>query len=77
MPEKYMIHTNPVPNRFRPVVKTGIIAWEEGCLRCAVCVKDKCIYDVYKKRDLDPFQMIDSIDNQCMSCLRCVQGCPK
>ncbi|MBW1851112.1 MAG: hypothetical protein JRJ15_06715 [Deltaproteobacteria bacterium] len=77
MPEKYMIHTNPVPNRFRPVAKTGIIAWEEGCLRCAVCVKDKCIYDVYKKRDLDPRQMIDSIDNQCMSCLRCVQGCPK
>jgi ferredoxin len=77
MPEKYVIHTNPVPNRFKPVAKSGIIAWEEGCLKCAVCVKQQCVYDVYYKRGLDPRHMIDSIDNQCMSCLRCVQGCPK
>ncbi len=77
MPEKYVIHTSPVPNRFRPVARSGIIAWEEGCLRCAVCVKEQCIYDVYYKRNLDSRHMIDSIDNQCMSCLRCVQGCPK
>jgi ferredoxin len=53
------------------------MAWEEGCLRCAECVKDQCIYNVYHNRGLDPDQMIDSIDNQCMNCLRCVQGCPK
>jgi len=77
MPEKYVIHTNPVPNRFRPLSKSGIIAWEEGCLRCAVCVKQQCVYQVYYKRGLDSRQMIDSIDNLCMNCLRCVQGCPK
>ena len=49
MPEKYVIHTTPVPNRFRPIAKSGIIAWEEGCLRCAVCIKQQCIYDVYRK----------------------------
>ncbi len=77
MPEKYVIHTDPVPNRFKPVAKTGVIAWEEGCLRCAVCVKQKCVYDVYYKRGLDPRHMTDSIDNLCMNCFRCVQGCPK
>jgi ferredoxin len=77
MPEKYVIHTTTVPNRFRAISKSGIIAWEEGCLRCAICVKERCVYDVYYKRKLDSRQMIDSIDNLCMNCLRCVQGCPK
>ncbi|MFA4915929.1 MAG: glutamate synthase-related protein [Syntrophales bacterium] len=77
MPEKYVIHTHPVPNRFKPIARSGVIAWEEGCLRCAVCVKEKCVYDVYYKRGLDARYMTDSIDNLCMNCYRCVQGCPK
>ncbi len=77
MPKKYVIHTNPVSNRFKPISKSGIIAWEEGCLRCAVCVKEKCVYDVYYKRGLDARHMTDAIDNLCMNCYRCVQGCPK
>jgi len=77
MPAKYMIHTRATPHRFEPVTRSGIIAWEEGCLKCAVCVKKKCVYGVYDHRGLDARQMIDSIDNECMNCLRCVQGCPK
>jgi ferredoxin len=77
MPKKYAIHTKPVPHRFKAITKSGIIAWEEGCLKCAVCVKKRCVYRVYENRGLDARQMIDSIDNQCMNCLRCVQGCPK
>jgi len=77
MPAKYAIHTSTVPHRFKPVTRSGIIAWEEGCLKCAVCVKKRCVYGVYDHRNLDPLQMIDSIDNECMNCLRCVQGCPK
>jgi ferredoxin len=77
MPAKYVIHTTPTPHRFKAVTKSGIIAWEEGCLKCAVCVKKECVYGVYEERGLDPRQMIDSIDNQCMNCFRCVQGCPK
>ncbi|UCF83563.1 MAG: hypothetical protein JSV50_20740 [Desulfobacteraceae bacterium] len=76
MPAKYTIHTRPVPHRFKPVTRSGIIAWEEGCLKCPVCVKTMCVYGVYENHALDPRQMIDSIDNQCMSCLRCVQSCP-
>jgi len=77
MPSKYVIHTKHVPHRFEPVIKSGIIAWEEGCLKCAVCVKKQCVYGVYDNRRLDPLQMIESIDNQCMNCFRCVQGCPR
>ncbi len=76
MPSKYVIPVREVPQRFEPVAKSGIIAWEEGCLRCAVCVKTRCVYGVYEKRGLHAKQMIDSIDNQCMNCLRCVQSCP-
>ncbi len=46
-------------------------------MKCPVCVKSQCVYGVYDNRCLDIRQMIDSIDNQCMNCLRCVQGCPK
>lgn len=72
-----MIHTRSAPNRFKAPAKSGIIAWWEGCLGCPVCVKKQCVYRVYDNRDLDVRQMLDSIDNQCMNCLRCVQSCPK
>jgi ferredoxin len=77
MPKKYAIHTKPTAHRFKAITSSGIIAWEEGCLKCAVCVKKRCVYKVYDQRNLDSRQMVDSIDNQCMNCLRCVQGCPK
>ena len=76
MPVKYAIHTNPSPHRFEPLSRSGIIAWEEGCLKCPVCVKTQCVYGVYENRGLHTRQMIESIDNQCMNCLRCVQSCP-
>lgn len=79
MPSKYTIHTKPVPHRFETITESGVIAWEEGCLKCAVCVKRECVYGVYDydNRHMDPWQMIDSIDNQCKNCMRCVQNCPK
>ena len=77
MPAKYVIQTKMVPHRFEPITRSGVIAWEEGCLKCAVCVKTLCIYHVYDHRGLNAYQMIDSIDNECMNCFRCVQSCPK
>lgn len=77
MQSKYVIHTRPVPARVKPITRSGIIAWEEGCLKCAACVKKSCVHKVYDRRGLDPVQMADSIDNECMDCLRCVQGCPR
>ena len=76
MPPKYNIHTTRMPGRFQPVTKSGVIAWEEGCLKCARCVKKDCVYKVYEKRELDTRQMLDSLDSVCMDCFRCVQNCP-
>jgi ferredoxin len=33
--------------------------------------------DAYKKRDFDRRQFVDTIDEMCRSCYRCVQGCPR
>jgi ferredoxin len=76
MPPKYHIGTAQVPNRFPAVTKSGVIAWEEGCLKCPRCVKKDCVYKVYEKRNLNTRQMVDSLDSICKDCFRCVQNCP-
>jgi ferredoxin len=76
MPPKYHIHAAPMPNRFQPITRSGVIAWEEGCLKCTRCVKKECVYKVYEKRALDSRQMLDSLDTVCKDCFRCVQNCP-
>ncbi len=77
MSEKYHIPVRRVPPRFSPPAKTTIIDWNEGCLRCERCVKQICPVDAYKKRDFDRRQFVDTIDEMCRSCYRCVQGCPR
>ena len=76
MPPKYHIQTSTVPNRFPTVIRSGVIAWEEGCLKCPKCVKRECVYGVYDKRGLDSRLMSDSLDSLCKDCFRCVQNCP-
>ena len=76
MPAKYHIHTGPVANRFQAITPSGVIAWEEGCLKCVRCVKKDCVYKVYEKRGIDARQMLESLDSVCKDCFRCVQGCP-
>ncbi len=76
MPPKYHIQTASVANRFRSVTRSGVIAWEEGCLKCTSCVKKECVYNVYTTRSLDERQMLDSLDSACQDCFRCVQNCP-
>ncbi len=44
---------------------------------CPVCVKQECVYDVYRKRSFSEDIMADTIDQLCKDCFRCVQGCPK
>lgn len=76
MPPKYHIQTARVPNRFQAITRSGVIAWEEGCLKCRRCVKKDCVYQVYEKRGLEAHEMLDSLDTACKDCFRCVQGCP-
>ncbi|MEJ5377071.1 MAG: glutamate synthase-related protein [bacterium] len=77
MPPKYHIETQNVPNRLPTISRSGVVAWEEGCLKCARCVKKQCVYKVYETRKLDPGQMRESLDFACKDCFRCVQNCPR
>jgi ferredoxin len=77
VPAKYHIHVRRVPPRFSPLAKSTIIDWGEGCLRCTRCVKEQCPVDAYRKRGFDRSQFVDTIDEMCRNCYRCVQGCPR
>jgi ferredoxin len=77
LPAKYHINVRRVPPRFSPPAKSTIIDWNEGCLRCERCVKQTCPVDAYKKRDFDRRQFVDTLDEMCRDCFRCVQGCPR
>jgi ferredoxin len=77
MPKKYHIHVNPTQNRYPVIGRSGIVDWGEGCLKCAVCVKQRCVYGVYKSRSFSADILSDTIDELCKSCFRCVQDCPK
>jgi hypothetical protein len=77
MPKKYHIKSTPAAPRFIPVGRSGIIDFEEDCLKCTTCVKKRCLYDVYKNRAYDAATMVDSIDHQCKNCFSCIQNCPR
>ena len=79
MPDRYHIHTVPMPAHFRRIGKFGNIDWREDCSRCTNCVKHRCIYDVYKHESAynrDPLAPVQTLDG-CKACLSCVQGCTK
>ncbi len=77
MADKYHVEVIPVAPRLAPVAKIVALETEE-CLGCLKCVKrDSCIYDVYRKKDFDPGQVVDTGDHMCLSCMRCVQECKK
>ncbi|MHC4402987.1 MAG: glutamate synthase-related protein [Planctomycetota bacterium] len=79
MPEKYHIHVEPAPPRFRPVGKLGIVDWREDCSSCHNCVKRGCVYGFYRD-EADTLRnetgYLDYI-YQCKGCLNCVQDCTK
>ncbi|HBZ56871.1 MAG TPA: hypothetical protein DEO88_15825 [Syntrophobacteraceae bacterium] len=77
MPKKYHITPKPAAPRFTPVGRSGIIDWEEDCLKCGTCVKKRCLYNVYKERSFDYRTMVDSIDYTCKNCFWCIQSCPR
>ena len=74
MPEKYEIKVKPTLPRFPPVGKLSAIE-KDGCLGCVRCARRACVYDVYKNREFDVRQMVDTIDHLCKNCFRCVQEC--
>ncbi|MBI5576808.1 MAG: hypothetical protein HY896_10660 [Deltaproteobacteria bacterium] len=79
MPDKYHIHTEHAPPRFRPVGKFGIVDWREDCAGCHNCVKRACAYGFYKDEADTLHGEIGYLDYiyQCKGCLSCVQDCTK
>jgi len=77
MPAKYHIHVRSTPSRFPAHGRSTILDWGEGCLRCTRCVKETCPYQAYDQRRFDRRFLVDTIDNYCKNCFRCVQGCPR
>ena len=74
MPKKYHLHPKPAPPRFAAPGPFGIIEGD-GCLNCSNCVKKSCVYSVFRKREFDAHQLMDTADSLCKNCFRCVQGC--
>jgi ferredoxin len=79
MPEKYHIHTTPVPPRLPRIGKHGIVDWREDCARCHNCVKKACVYDRYRQEAeyIKNLKYTDFLFFECMGCFSCVQNCTK
>ncbi len=79
MPAKYTIHTHAIPPRIRPVGKLGIIDWREDCSSCHNCVKQSCVYGLYRDEADTLRTEIGYLDYiyQCKGCLSCIQNCTK
>ena len=79
MPDKYHIHTTPVPPRLPRIGKFGIVDWREDCSRCHNCVKKACVYDRHRQ-EADYIRNLKDLDDlffDCMGCFSCVQNCTK
>jgi len=79
MPAKYNIHTQQAPPRFYPVGKYATIEFRENCAgSCRECVKNKCVYNIFKDNYLHMSHMEEpEYLYTCNSCFRCIQECTK
>jgi ferredoxin len=79
MPKKYHIHVEPAPPRFHPTGKYATVEFRENCAgSCRRCVKNNCVYDIFKENILHASAM-DAPEYlyTCMSCFRCIQECTR
>jgi glutamate synthase domain-containing protein 2/Na+-translocating ferredoxin:NAD+ oxidoreductase RNF subunit RnfB len=77
MSTKYHINVKETLPRFATAGKLNALE-REGCLGCRICVKrTSCVTDVYRKRQFEPTQVVDTADVLCINCMRCVQECKK
>ena len=77
MPAKYIIESSPAPPRFPPVGKFTTVELRGNCLGCRLCVKDRCVYQVYLNEIKQRRENKNAGDIQytCSNCLMCVQEC--
>jgi len=79
VPKKYAIHTKNADPRFPPVGKYATVEFRENCAgSCRLCVKKRCVYNVFKDNFLQWSNMTEpEYLYICKSCYRCVQECTK
>ncbi len=79
MPKKYHIPTKNADPRFPPIGKYATTEFRENCAgSCRLCVKKKCIYNIFKDNFLHWSTMAEpEYLYVCKSCYRCVQECTK
>lgn len=77
MSVKYHVNVAETAPRYESIPKLNAME-NEGCLGCRICVKrTSCVYDVYRKKEFNPTQIVDTTDVLCINCMRCVQECKK
>lgn len=79
MPKKYHIQNKIADPRFPPVGKYATIEFREDCAgSCRLCVKKRCVYDIFKNNFLH-WSNMESPEFLyiCKSCYRCVEDCTK
>ena len=79
MPKKYHIHIEPAPPRSHPIGKYATVEFRENCAgSCRRCVKNNCVYDIFKENLLHASAMDEpEYLYTCMSCFRCIQECTR
>ncbi len=79
MPKKYNIATSPAPPRLYPVGKYATVEFREECAgSCRLCVKKKCVYNIFADNYFHMSQMDEpEFLYTCNSCFRCVQECTR
>lgn len=79
MPKKYSIHTHNADPRFPPIGKYSPVEFRENCAgSCRLCVKKRCVYNVFKDNFLAWSKMTEpDFLYMCKSCYRCVEECTK
>jgi ferredoxin len=79
VPKKYHIHSKITDPRFPPVGKYATVEFREDCAgSCKLCVKKRCVYDIFKNNFLQWSNMASpEYLYLCKSCYRCVEDCTK
>lgn len=79
MPKKYHIRNKTTDPRFPPIGKYATVEFREDCAgSCRLCVKKRCVYDIFKNNFLHWSNMTEpEYLYLCKSCYRCVEDCTK
>jgi ferredoxin len=79
VPKKYHIDNKIADPRFPPIAKYATVEFREECAgSCRLCVKKRCVYDIFKDNALHWAHMTTpEYLYICKGCYRCIEECTK